>query len=187
MKNTAVSTFFFLLLAGLITACGSDDAVVSEKVKTTSSPPSTSEVAAEPTSMWKYEAGPKFCGKMRPNTIEAAFEGGLHLAEVDFADETECRYKLDVPGAQVAVLIYRIHPIAMYEMYKDSSQKTAELPNLGAEAILLGNAHIEVKLDKERALEVSLSIDNTSGGFFMTPEKVTERLAHFAYLLSVRL
>ena len=113
----------------------------------------------------------------------AAFEFKLTLAEVDFADETECRYNLDVPGAQVAMLIYRIHPVTMYEMYKDSSQKTANLPNLGDEAILLGNAHIEVKLDKERALEVSLSIDNTSGGLSMTPEKVTERLTHFAYLL----
>ena len=187
MQYRTLPTLALILLASLTTGCGSDDAAVSEKVKTTSPPPSTSEVAAEPTSMWKYEAGPKFCGKMRPNTIEAAFEGGLHLAEVDFADETECRYKLDVPGAQVAVLIYRIHPIAMYETYKNSSQKTADLPNLGVEAILLGNAHIEVKLDKERALEVSLAVDNTNGGFSMTPEKVTERLTHFAYLLSVRL
>ena len=117
----------------------------------------------------------------------AAFEFRLTLAEVDFADETECRYNLDVPGAQVAMLIYRIHPVTMYEMYRDSNQMTANLPNLGEKAILLGNAHIEVKLDKERALEVSLSIDNTRGGFSMTPEKVTERLTHFAYLLSVRL
>jgi hypothetical protein len=186
MQYRAQMALALIFLASLSTGCDGDDAAVAEKANATSPPPGTT-VAAEPATKSNNEAGPKFCGKIRPAQIMAAFEFGLTLAEVDFADETECRYKLDVPGAQVAMLIYRIHPVTMYEMYKDSSQKTADLPNLGEEAILLGNAHIEVKLDKERALEVSLSIDNTSGGFSMTPEKVTERLAHFAYLLSVRL
>ena len=117
-----------------------------------------------------------------------AFEFKLPLADVNVASETECHYNLDVPKAQVALLIYRVQSSAMYDMYKDSSQKTADIPNLGEAAILLGNVHVEVMLDDERALEVSLKVDNMSGDAFpMTAEESTEGVIRLARMLSVRL
>ncbi len=81
-----------------------------------------------------------------------------------------------------------MQPIAMYEAYKDSSQKTADIANLGEEAILLGNAQIDVKLDDERALEVALKLVSTSGQPIpLTEQELKESLTRFAYLLSVRL
>jgi len=186
MRYRARTTLVLILLANLSTGCGGDDATATEKDRAASQPRSTTAVA-EPAPKSNSEAGPGFCGKIRPPEIMAAFEFGLKLGEVDFANENECRYNLDVPGAQVAMLIYRIQPVTMYVTYKDSSQRTADIPNLGEEAILLGNSHIEVKLDKERALEVSLKVDNISGGSSMTPEKAKDGLIRFARMLSVRL
>lgn len=118
----------------------------------------------------------------------AAFEYGLKLADVSVAEDFECHYNLDAPGTDIALLIYRMQPIVMYDAYKESSQKTADIPNLGEEAILLGNAQIDVKLDDERALEVALKLINTSGKPLpITPEKAKEGLIRLAGMLSVRL
>ncbi len=186
MQHPFRTTLSPLFLAILLWGCGNEDTTVTGQNLVASPPPGAAAVA-EPGPRSQSEPGPAFCGKMRPPVIEAAFEFGLRLAEVDFASDLECRYNLDVPGTQLAMLIYRIEPIAMYEMYSESSQKTADIPNLGEEAILLGNAHVEVNLDNERALEVSLKIDNRGGGFTMTPEKVTENLIRFAGMLAIRL
>ena len=142
------------------------------------------ELATEPS----YEAGPKFCGRIRPAEIMAAFEFGLKLADVSVAEEFECHYNLDAPGTVIALLIYRMQPIVMYDEYKERSEKTADIPILGEEAILLGNAQIDVKLDDERALEVALQLINTTREPLpITPEKIKEGLIRFAGMLSVRL
>jgi len=179
--------FILIFFASLIIGCGSDDTAVSEQDRASPQPlNAAAAVAKQPAPEQNNEAGPAFCGKTSPPIIKAAFEFKLPLAGVSFADETECRYELNVPGVQVALLIYRIEPISMYDLYKKSSQKTADIPNLGEEAILLGNVHVEVKLDDERALEVSLKIDTMSGDAFpMTPEKSAEGLIRLARLLSV--
>ncbi len=188
MKNSAVTTFFLFLLAVLITACGSDDAAVTDKDEVASPTTDTAAVEPQPAPKSAYEAGPKFCGKIRPPQIMAAFEFKIKLADVSVAEDYECHYNLDAPGLEMALLIYRMQPIAMYEAYKDSSQKTEDIANLGEEAILLGNAQIDVKLDDERALEVALMLVSTSGQPLpLTEEEMKESLIRFAYLLSVRL
>ncbi|MFV2090050.1 MAG: hypothetical protein ACC642_05295 [Pseudomonadales bacterium] len=186
MQHKIRTTLIPLFLATLLWGCGNEDATPARQNPDISQTPVAAAVTP-PAPSSKSEPGPAFCGTVRPPVIEAAFEFGLRLAEVDFASDLECRYNLDVPGTQLAMLIYRIEPIAMYEMYSESSQKTADIPNLGEEAILLGNAHVEVNLDNERALEVSLKIDNRGGGFTMTPEKVKENLIRFAGMLAIRL
>lgn len=117
----------------------------------------------------------------------AAFEFGLKLADVGVAEDFECHYNLDVPGFDMALLIYRTQPIALYEAYKKSSQKTEDIANLGEEAILLGNAQIDVKLDDERALEVALKLVSMSDKPLpLTEEEVKAGLIRFAGMLSVR-
>lgn len=181
--------FILIFLVSLITSCSNDDTTDAENDRN-SPQPSTADVAVaeQSASSPNYEAGPAFCGKIRPPEIMAAFEFRLPLANVNVASEMECHYDLNVPGAQVALLIYRVQSITMYDMYEDSSQKTADIPNLGEEAILLGNVHVEVKLDDERALEVSLKVDNMSDDTFpMTVEESTEGVIRLARMLSVRL
>jgi len=189
--------FILIFFASFIIGCGSDDTAVSEQEQTTpavsgqaQTSPQTlraaAAVAKQSAPQPSNEAGPAFCGLSRPPIIKAAFEFKLPLGGVKLATETECQYELNVPGAQVALLIYRVEPIAMWDLYKDSSQKTADIPNLGEEAILLGNVHVEVKLDDERALEVSLKVVDLNGDSFpMTAEKSAEGLIRLAKLLSV--
>ena len=182
-RNRTILALLFLVMVAA--GCGSDDASVEDR--TLSQPPTTA-AAREPATEPSYEAGPKFCGKIRPAVIMAAFEFGLKLADVSVAEDFECHYNLDMPGTDVALLIYRMQPIVMYDAYKESSQKTADIPNLGEEAFLIGNAQIDVKLDDERAFEVALQLINTLGEPLpITPEKAQEGLIRFAGMLSVRL
>lgn len=167
--------------------CGGDDAAVAGKDRTATQP-EIMAVAEQPETKSIYEAGPRFCGKIRPPVIEAAFEFKLKLASVSVAEEYECHYNLHAPGTEVALLIYRMQSIVMYDAYKESSQKTADIPGLGEEAILLGNAQIDVKLDDERALEVALQLINTTGESLpMTEDEIKDGLTQFARMLSVRL
>ncbi len=185
MQHRIRTNLTFLFLVAVTAGCGSDEASVEDR---TLSPPPAMAAAPEPATEPSYEAGPKFCGKIRPAVIMAAFEFGLKLADVSVAEDFECHYNLDAPGTDVALLIYRMQPIVMYEALRGSRRQTGELPNLGEEAILLGNFQIDVKLDDERAFEVALQLINTSGEPLpITPEKAHEGLIRLAGMLSVRL
>ena len=138
MKTSAVTTLLVLVIASQIAACSGDEEAVANTDRTASQPPNKI-VAADPPTQSIYEAGPKFCAKMRPPVIMAAFEFRLKLADVSVAEDFECHYNLDVPGFDMALLIYRTQPIALYEAYRDSPQKSEDITGLGEEAILLGN------------------------------------------------
>jgi len=186
MKHPNRTILALLFLVTVAAGCGSDDVTGTEKDAAASQPPSAT--AAEPEPELSYEAGPKFCGKIRPPAIMAAFEFKITLADVSVAEDFECHYNLDAPGFDMALLIYRTQPIALYEAYKESSQKTEDIANLGEEAILLGNAQVDVKLNDERALEVALKLVSMSGQPLpLTEEEIKEGLIRFARLLSVRL
>jgi len=170
-----------------LAGCGADDTAVTANTPVAEQSPGKA-IAQQPAPSPVYEAGPKFCGKIQPTVIMAAFEFGLKLADVSVAEESECHYNLISSGTDPAILIYRMQPIVMYQALKESNRKTADIPNLGEEAFLLGNAQIDVKLDDEHAFEVALQIINTDGQpLMMTPEKAREGLIRFAGMLSLRL
>jgi len=171
-----------LFLASFVLGCSGDDTAVDKKDRA-----SPLRAAAEPAPKSRYEAGPAFCGKIRPVVVEAIFEFKLQLAGVSVANELECHYNLNVPGS---LLIYRMQPMVMYNALKGSRRKTGDIPNLGEEAIFIGKAQlqIDVKLDDVRAFEVALQLINTSGEPLpITPEKAREGLIRLARQLSVRL
>jgi len=191
MQRQIRLNLILLFLVTVAAGCGGDDAAGRGDRHTEPQPPGISEVATEhaaPNS--RNQAGPKFCGKIRPAVIEAAFEFKLKLADVSVAEEFECHYNLDAPGTDMALLIYRMQSVVMYDAFKDSTShgETEVISGLGEEAILVGNAQINVRLDRERAFTVALQIISSMGEPLpITEAEIKAGLTRFARLLSARL